>query len=105
MRERHAVLGLVGRVAEHDALIAGADIQVGLAHVHATRNVRRLLVDADEHLARLAREALGVDGGQVVHEGVVADLAHLRPDNLVVVEGGAGGDLAEDHHHVVLIKS
>ena len=100
--ERHARLGLVRGVAEHDALVARADVEVRLADVHAAGNVGRLLVDADEHLARVAREALRVDRREVVLERVEADLLDLVADDLVVVELRARGDLTEDHHHVVL---
>mmetsp|Transcript_5690 Transcript_5690/g.13178 ORF Transcript_5690/g.13178 Transcript_5690/m.13178 type:complete len:398 (-) Transcript_5690:344-1537(-) len=61
VRQRHARLGLVRGVPEHDALVAGADVEVRLAHVHAASNVRRLLVDAHKHLTCLAGEALRVD--------------------------------------------
>mmetsp|Transcript_18826 Transcript_18826/g.56867 ORF Transcript_18826/g.56867 Transcript_18826/m.56867 type:complete len:327 (+) Transcript_18826:548-1528(+) len=61
MGQRHCALGLVRSVAEHDALVTRTDVEVGLADVHATSDVGRLLVDADEHLARVARKALGVD--------------------------------------------
>mmetsp|Transcript_24426 Transcript_24426/g.58520 ORF Transcript_24426/g.58520 Transcript_24426/m.58520 type:complete len:497 (+) Transcript_24426:101-1591(+) len=109
VRQRHAVGGLVRRVAEHDALVAGADVQVGLAHravgvvtVHAAGDVGRLLVDAHEHLAGVAREALGRDRREVVHERVEADLTDLLAHDLVVVQLRLRRDLAEDHHHVVL---
>mmetsp|Transcript_26063 Transcript_26063/g.67361 ORF Transcript_26063/g.67361 Transcript_26063/m.67361 type:complete len:217 (-) Transcript_26063:348-998(-) len=61
VRERHAVLGLVRGVAEHDALVTSADVEIILADVHAARDVRRLLVDAHKHLARVARHALRCD--------------------------------------------
>ena len=93
---------LVARVAKHDPLVAGADVHLVLADVDAARDVRRLLVDAYEHLARVAGQALGVHRRQVVLEGVEADLADLGADDLVVVELGLGRDLAEDHDHVVL---
>ena len=102
MSEGHAVRRLVGRVAEHDALVAGADVHLVLADVDAARDVRRLLVDAHEHLAGVAGQALGVDGRQIVLEGVEANFSHLSADDLVVVELGLGRDLIEDHDHVVL---
>mmetsp|Transcript_70359 Transcript_70359/g.159743 ORF Transcript_70359/g.159743 Transcript_70359/m.159743 type:complete len:201 (-) Transcript_70359:405-1007(-) len=43
--EWHAILRLVGRVAEHDALVASAYVEVLLAHVDAAGNVGALLVD------------------------------------------------------------
>ena len=73
-----------------------------LPDVHAAGDVGRLLVDAHEHLARVAREALRVDRREVVDERREADLAHLGADDRVVVELRLRRDLAEHHHHVVL---
>mmetsp|Transcript_8932 Transcript_8932/g.20778 ORF Transcript_8932/g.20778 Transcript_8932/m.20778 type:complete len:484 (+) Transcript_8932:815-2266(+) len=102
VREGHAAVGLVAGVAEHDALVAGADVHVVLADVHAAGDVRRLLVNAHEDLARVGAQALRVHRGQVVHEGREADLAHLVAHDLLVVQLRHGGDLPEDHDHVVL---
>jgi len=49
VRERHAVSSLVRGVAKHDALVAGVNVQVQLAHVHAARDVGRLLLGAHQH--------------------------------------------------------
>ena len=83
-RQRHQVVGLVAREAEHHSLVAGAlcvddvlaagtapDLQRG---VDALCDVRRLLVDADDHAARVAVEA--------VRLAVVADVAHDLADEL-----------------------
>mmetsp|Transcript_42691 Transcript_42691/g.108390 ORF Transcript_42691/g.108390 Transcript_42691/m.108390 type:complete len:214 (-) Transcript_42691:34-675(-) len=105
VRQRHAILGLVASVAEHDALIAGADIHVILANVHTTCDVRALLVDAHQHLASLVTQALAVHAGQVVDVGVEADLGNNAPDDLVIVDLGLRRDLASDHDHVVLRHS
>merc|ERR1711966_176749 len=67
----HAVLGLIAGIAEHDALVAGTHIHVVLANVHATRDVRALLVDAHKDLAGLVAEALGVHARQVILVGIV----------------------------------
>ena len=64
-RQRHQLLGLVRRVAEHHSLIAGALLveRVGVPvlplerRVHALRDVGRLLVDRDDHAARVGVEA------------------------------------------------
>ena len=61
-RQRHVVLGLVGGVAEHHALVAGALLH-GVAALHAAVNVGALLMDGAQHAARVAFEhvfALGV---------------------------------------------
>merc|ERR1719377_265903 len=103
--ERHAVLGLIARVAEHDTLVTGANVHLVLANVHAAGNVRALLVDADLDLLRPAAQALRLDRGEVVNEGVVADALDSRAHDLLVVQLRTGGDLAEDHDHVVLARS
>ena len=59
-------------------------------------NVGGLLVDANKDLAGVAGETLGLDGAQIVLEGVEANLADLITDDLLVIEVGGGGDLAED---------
>jgi len=94
--ERHQLGGLVGGVPEHVALVAGADLlgPLGEVPVHALRDVGGLLLDVDQHLAAVRVEAHVV--------GDEADLAAGVPDDLLVVHGGLGGDLAEHHHHVGL---
>ena len=54
VRQRHAVGSLVTSVAEHDALVARAHVHLVFPDVDAARDVRRLLVDAHEHLAGVA---------------------------------------------------
>lgn len=88
MGERHVALRLVRRVPKHDALVAGPHVQIRLAHVHAARNVGRLLVDAHQHLARVAGETLRVDRGEIVHEGVEANLLDLISGKGGADEGG-----------------
>jgi len=57
-------------------------------------DIGRLLLNGDEHIACLVVEALvGV---------VVADVLDGVTDDLLVVEVGLGGDLAEDHDHARL---
>ena len=50
-RRRHEFAGFVARVAEHESLIAGTLLggllALGLARIHALRDVRRLLRDND----------------------------------------------------------
>ena len=83
--------GLVGGIAEHDALVAGAQLLESLLVVQALGDVGRLLLNGDEHVARLVVEALV---GRVV-----ADVLDGAADDLLVVELGLGCDLAKDHDH------
>ena len=83
-RERHQLLGLRARVAEHHPLVARADpvervVVVGVVlhlvgGVDAEGDVRGLVVDGDEHAARLRVEA--------VLRPVVADLVQAVADEL-----------------------
>ena len=67
-RQRHQLVCLVGRVAEHHSLVAGADpverVVVARVMLHferrvdALRDVGRLLVERDDHAARLGVEAV-----------------------------------------------
>merc|ERR1719409_1108278 len=99
---RHRILRLIRGVAEHDALVASADVHLVLPDVHATSNVGALLVDRNLHVRGVAAQALALHGREVFLEDVVPDpLAGLAND-LVVVQRGLRGDLAEHHHHVVL---
>jgi hypothetical protein len=89
--EGHHLLGFVGRVAEHVALVTGADV-LGLsgALANSLADLDRLAVELVEHLARLVVEAL-------LH-GVETNLLDGIAHDLLVVDLGVGGDLAEHHH-------
>ena len=101
-RQRHEFGGVADRVAEHQALVAGAlGVQrilllldaglVGLVDAH--RDVRGLPADADVHAAGGAVEAL--------LRGVVADLQDALANGVGDVGErllGRGGDLAHDVH-------
>ena len=91
-----SVVGLVARVAEHHALVAGADLVVVVAGalallerlVDTHRDVGRLLVDRDDDAARLAVDA---------ERGVgVADLADRVARQAREVDVRLGADLARD---------
>ena len=99
-RHRHQRLGLVGRVAEHHPLVAGAGDEqlvtrpldpglVGL--VDALGDVGRLLVERDQD-----RDVVAVVAVVAV---VVADLADRLADDLGDVEVDVGRDLARDDRH------
>ena len=69
--QRHQLRGLVARVAEHEALVTRALIEIEpVAFVHALGDVGRLAVDRGQHGARLVVEA--------DLRGVVADLVERR---------------------------
>ena len=84
--EREQLGRLVCGVAEHYALVAGTELLELLFVVEALGDVGGLLLDSDEDVAGLVIEALGAV--------VVADVLDRSPDDLLVVEGGFGGDLA-----------
>ena len=92
--ERHALLGLVRGVAEHEALVAGADVLLLLVDVHRLGDVRTLLLDGEQDVARLEVEALV---GRVV-----ADLLDRVADHLLVVDARLRRDLAADQDHAGL---
>ena len=98
VREGHGLLSLVRGVAEHDALVAGANLLgglgLGLLAKHALRNVGGLRLQRHEHVARGVVEALGLV--------VVANVLHRLAHHLLVVHLGLGGDLAKHHHHARL---
>mmetsp|Transcript_20976 Transcript_20976/g.66462 ORF Transcript_20976/g.66462 Transcript_20976/m.66462 type:complete len:461 (+) Transcript_20976:322-1704(+) len=94
--EGHELGGLIGGVAEHDALVAGANLLelLGAHAVDALADVGGLLLKVAEHLAVVAVEA-DVGGGE-------ADLAAGLAHDLLVVDLSLGGDLTEYHHHAGL---
>ena len=95
-RQRHQLVGLVRRVAEHHPLVAGADAveRVVVAvlrfvrRVDALRDVGRLLVERDHHAARVCVEA--------VLRARVADLADPLAHEARDVDVRVGRDLAGD---------
>ena len=93
-RQRHELVRLVRRVAEHHPLVAGADpvqrvlVAVLLLEgvVDALRDVGRLLVDRDDDAARVGVEA--------ELRARVADLRHLPAHEPRDVDVRVGRDLA-----------
>ena len=83
-RRRHQFRRLVGGVAEHHALVAGA------AGVHALGNVARLLVDGGDHGA-----GVGVES---IERVVVADGCDHAANQALEIDVGLGGDFAGDDH-------
>ena len=93
---RHHFRGLVAGVAEHHALVAGADIVFtdGAAFqrsVNALRDIRALAMQRGQHSAGAAVKA---ELGAVVAD-ITDDLAH----DVVHTVGGGGGHLAHHHHN------
>ncbi len=95
-RQRHEVVGLVARVAEHHPLVTGAlaveEVLAGGADagleggVDALRDVGRLRVDRGHHTAGVAVEADGL--------AVVADRLDRLADDGRDLDVGVGRDLA-----------
>jgi len=90
-RRGHQLGRFVAGVAEHQALVAGAGVQVVVARVvHSLGDVVALLVVGHEHGAAFVVDAVvGV---------VVADALDGVARHLDVVHVGVGGDLAGQHH-------
>lgn len=86
--EGHQVGALVRGIAEHDTLVTST-VVLEIAVVKTLGDIGRLLLDGDEHVAGVVVKAL--------LRGIVADVLDGVTDDLLVVNGGLGGDLAEDH--------
>lgn len=86
--------GLVGGITEHDTLITSTEVLEAVIQVKTLSDIGGLLLDGDEEVQGLVVEALG--------GVIVADVLDGLADNLLVVELGLGGDLAEDHDHAGL---
>ena len=95
----HQFLGLAAGVAEHHALVAGADQVVLIlaafavlqSGVHAHGDVGALAVQSGEHGAGLVVKAFA--------GAVVADLLDGVADDLFHRDVGGGGHFAHDHDH------
>ncbi len=88
---RHQFRGLVAGIAEHQALVARALVEVeARAFVDALGDVGRLLVVGDQHRATLVVDAVfGV---------VVADPLDGVARDLNIIDVGVRGDFARQHH-------
>jgi hypothetical protein len=83
--------GLVGGVSEHETLVTSTEGLKSLLVVKTLGNIGGLLLNGNEKVASLVVEALV---GRVV-----ADVLDSVSYDLLVVQSGLGGDLAEDHDH------
>lgn len=91
--EGHQRWGLVGGIAEHDTLIASSNV-LELGGINGLGNVGGLLLNCNDDIASAVIKTLG--------NIVVANVLECLTDNLLVVDGGRGGDLTEDHNHASL---
>ena len=89
----HALLGLVGRIAKHDALISRTMV-LKASMVQSSCNVGRLLLDGNEDVAGLVIKAL--------LRVVVTNLLDRVTDDFLVINLGLCGDLSKDHDHASL---
>ncbi len=96
-RERHHLFRLVGGVAEHDALVAGA-LVAALARCggHALRDLGGLLRNDRDELERRIAEGLG--------DIRIADFLHRQADDPLVVQLRVRRDLPGNDHRVALAQ-
>ena len=88
---RHQLGRFIAGVAEHQALVASALIQVNAStFIDALRDVRRLLVVGHQHGATLVVDA--------VFRVVVADAFDGLARNLNIIHIGVRGNFASQHH-------
>ena len=86
-RQRHQFGRVVAGVAEHQALVAGADfLALRGVFVDAHGDIRALAVDRKHD-----RAGVGADAHLVVG---VADVANRLADDFLIVDRGLGGDFA-----------
>mmetsp|Transcript_105698 Transcript_105698/g.227848 ORF Transcript_105698/g.227848 Transcript_105698/m.227848 type:complete len:405 (-) Transcript_105698:20-1234(-) len=91
--EGHESLCFVGGISEHDSLITSTNV-LELHVVDRLSDIGGLLLDGDDNVA-----------GSVIHtlgNIIVSNITESLADNLLVVHGGRGGDLTEDHNHTGL---
>ena len=97
---RHKLRRFVGGVSEHHSLVAGADrVQFVLCHrilprlqrlIDAHGNIRRLLVDRDDHAAGITVKAIFCP--------VITDFPYRLPNDLLNIHIRAGGDFSHNHY-------
>mmetsp|Transcript_16010 Transcript_16010/g.24596 ORF Transcript_16010/g.24596 Transcript_16010/m.24596 type:complete len:330 (-) Transcript_16010:417-1406(-) len=93
VRQWHQFWRLIRRVSKHNALIACAQVFVrfGQMTVHRLRNVGRLLLNRDNHIASLVVNAL--------LRGVIANILDSFANHRFIVHLGRGRDFTKYHHH------
>ena len=96
-RGGHQHAGFVAGIAEHQALIAGALVEViVLRLIYALRNIRALLVVADhDGAAFIVNAVIGV---------VVADVLDGIARNANVIDVGGGGNFARQNNQAGIAK-
>mmetsp|Transcript_18712 Transcript_18712/g.46482 ORF Transcript_18712/g.46482 Transcript_18712/m.46482 type:complete len:374 (-) Transcript_18712:63-1184(-) len=90
VRQRHEGFRLVGSVTKHDSLVTGTEV-FHLLGIDGLGNVRGLFLDGHNDVAGLVVKSLS----GVVVSNVLDGIA----DDLLVVDGGRGGDLSKNHDH------
>ena len=93
MGQGHEGLRLIGGISEHDSLVTGTDV-LQLGGIDRLGDIGGLLLDGHNHVAGAVVQTLG--------DVVVADVLQGLTDDQLVVNGGRGGDLTEDHDHAGL---
>lgn len=111
-RERHLLLRLVGGIAEHDALITGANILVGAVLVDTLGNVGRLFFETVDDgagaivqslLVRIVTDFLFFMVLFIVKIKINYYLDFVTND-ILIVDVGLGRDLPTHHDHARLGK-
>lgn len=91
----HKLGGLIRGITEHDTLVTSSNVlDVETLLDQTLVDIGRLLLDGDQNVAGLVVEALV----RVVVTNVLDGLTN----DLLVVQGGLGGDLSENHDHTGL---
>mmetsp|Transcript_32610 Transcript_32610/g.62359 ORF Transcript_32610/g.62359 Transcript_32610/m.62359 type:complete len:217 (+) Transcript_32610:1181-1831(+) len=88
--QRHEFRSLLARIPKHYTAVPRPDI-LDFGGVDTLRNVRTLLLQCHDDVARFVIQSLsGI---------VVSRIANRVANDLLVVDGGRGGDLAQDDDH------
>jgi hypothetical protein len=86
--------GLISGISEYDTLITRTQFLKGFLVVKTLRDIGRLLLNGNQHIASLVVETLlGI---------IVTNVLDRISNDLLVVETSLGGDLAKDHNHTSL---
>ena len=92
--QRQVLRRLIRSIPKHDTLITRTQLLQRLLVVQTLRDIGALLLNGNEDIAGLVVEAL--------LRAVVANVLDGLTNDLLVVDAGLGGDLAEDHDHAGL---
>lgn len=87
--QRHILFSLIGRITNHETLIAGSDLLEFLVNMHRLGNLRRLPIDSNNDSCSLVIHADGDVG--------VTDLFNSLSGNVFNIYLCRSADLAEYH--------